>query len=84
MTLKDFACYVVSQVLGAIAGSAVLGLILGSFKTLGANGLGGAETALIALIVEIILTVYYSFLFVFVFILFVVFVVEIHFQDFYF
>lgn len=60
MTVKEFACYVVAQIAGAFAGSAVLGVLLGSFKTLGANtyGLDGqlATTVWIALLVEVILT----------------------------
>lgn len=60
MTLKDFAGYVVAQVLGAIAGSAVLGVLLDSFDVLGANGFGAdgqlATTVWIALLVEVILT----------------------------
>ena len=59
MTLKDFIGYVISQVLGAIAGTLVLGLIADSFEKLGANGYGGdllAYSPLIAIIVEVILT----------------------------
>lgn len=60
MTLKDFTGYVVAQVLGAIAGSAVLGVLLDSFDVLGANGFGAdgqlATTVWIALLVEVILT----------------------------
>ncbi|MBQ9181125.1 MAG: aquaporin [Bacilli bacterium] len=60
MEIKEFICYVISQVLGALAGSAVLGVILDSFKSLGANGFGGvgqmATNVWIALLVEIILT----------------------------
>lgn len=66
MTVKEFAGYVVAQVLGAIAGSAILYAII-SFSgldiattTLGANGFGGASSVglsmLGAIIVEIILT----------------------------
>ena len=59
MSCKDFCWYVVAQILGAIAGSAVLGVLLGSFKALGADGFGEgflATNAWIALLVEIILT----------------------------
>lgn len=59
LTLKDLIGYVVAQFLGAIAGASILGGILGSFTNLGANGFGGsnlATTAIIALIVEAILT----------------------------
>ena len=52
--------YVVAQVLGAIAGSALLGVCLEGFDVLGANGYGGsgqlATTVWIALLVEVILT----------------------------
>lgn len=60
MTLKEFTYYVVSQVLGALAGSAVLAILLGSTKVLGANSYGMegnmATNVWIALLVEIILT----------------------------
>jgi len=59
MNIKDFICYVASQILGAITGSAILGVLLDSFKMLGANGFGngmGARNVWIALLVEIILT----------------------------
>ena len=55
----EFLGYVAAQILGALAGSAVLGVILKSFKLLGANGYGGdfgASSVWIALIVEVILT----------------------------
>ena len=54
--------YVVAQTLGAIAGAALLGLCLGNFKSLGANGFGGTllngtiVNCGIAMLVEIILT----------------------------
>lgn len=62
MEVKECVKYVISQFLGALAGAAVLGLLLGSFSNLGSNGFGsllpnGTEvTWYIALIVEIILT----------------------------
>ncbi len=60
LELKDFIGYVISQVLGALAGACVLGVLLGSFKVLGTNGYGGAgqlaDTMWIALLVETILT----------------------------
>lgn len=60
MSLKDFGCYVVAQVLGALVGSTVLGVLLGSFEALGANGYGAvgqlATDVWIALLVEVILT----------------------------
>jgi len=65
MTFRDFIGYVIFQVAGAFAGSAVLGLILGSFEALGANGYGtllpnGMEvTMVVALITEVILTFFF-------------------------
>ena len=59
MSVKDFIGYVIAQILGALAGAAILGVILGSFDALGANGFGesmGAENMWIALLVEVILT----------------------------
>ncbi len=56
MTLKECICYIISQIVGAFVGSAILGLLLGSFKSLGANGLVGDTTIWIALAVEVILT----------------------------
>lgn len=55
MTTKDFVGYVISQVLGAIAGSAILGFILGSFENLGTNGFADGKL-LIAFVTEVILT----------------------------
>ena len=59
INVKDFSCYVVAQILGAIAGSAILGGLLDDFENLGANGFGGsmgATSAIAAIIVEVILT----------------------------
>ena len=57
MTWREFAEYVIAQILGAIAGSAILGVLLRSFKSLGANGYNGTSvTVWIALLVEVILT----------------------------
>ena len=57
MSWKEFGYYCVSQVLGAIAGSALLGAILGSFTSLGANSFDGTTvTVWTALLVEVILT----------------------------
>ena len=57
MTWKECLKYVIAQILGAIAGAALLGLILGSFTSLGANGYNGTTvTVWIALLVEVILT----------------------------
>lgn len=62
MELKECVKYIVSQILGAFAGSALLGVILGSFENLGANAYGGVlpngmeVTMFIALLTEILLT----------------------------
>ncbi len=62
MDVKECVKYVVAQILGALAGSLLLGLCLGSFTSLGANGYGnllpnGVEVTMwMALLVEIILT----------------------------
>ena len=64
MSGKEFAGYVISQVLGAIAGAAIVGLLFGSFKNLGGNAVQAAVTAqygdvaslAIGLIAEIVLT----------------------------
>lgn len=55
MTTKDFLGYVVAQVLGAIAGSAVLGYLLGWDCGFGANGLYQGDVVK-SVIIEIILT----------------------------
>ena len=59
MSLKELIMYIIAQVLGALVGSLLLGIILGTNELLGANGFGGslmADTAWIALLVEVILT----------------------------
>lgn len=62
MDNKDFTGYLVSQCLGAFAGSLFLGFCLGSFEALGANGFGGflpngtEVNVWIALFIEVILT----------------------------
>lgn len=62
MSVSECVKYIISQILGALAGSTILGLLLNNFHTLGANSYGnslpnGTEvTWLIALIIEIILT----------------------------
>ncbi|HJA02692.1 MAG TPA: MIP family channel protein [Candidatus Gallimonas gallistercoris] len=64
MTGKEFVGYVISQVLGAIAGAAIVGLLFGSFKNLGGNAVQAAVTAqygdvaslAIGLVAEIVLT----------------------------
>ena len=55
ITVKDFIGYVCAQIIGAIAGAAVLGLILGSFETLGTNGFADGKL-IAAFITEVILT----------------------------
>ena len=62
MELSECIKYMISQFLGALAGSALLGVCLGSFEALGANGFGGIlpngmeVTMLMAILVEVILT----------------------------
>jgi len=56
MEVKECIRYIVAQVIGAFGGSLLLGLILDDFSTLGANGLVGNTTVLVALVVEVILT----------------------------
>ena len=65
LSVKEFVGYVIAQVLGALAGSAVLGAVLGSFEVLGANGYGGllpnghTVTVWIALVTEVVLTFFF-------------------------
>ncbi|WP_413852661.1 MIP family channel protein [Candidatus Ruminimicrobium bovinum] len=62
MTVAECVKYIISQFLGAICGAILLGICLGNFSALGANGFGGVlangttVTAGMAIIVEIILT----------------------------
>ena len=64
MDTKDFICYVIAQVLGALAGTAILYLVLKNTNigvaSLGANGYGSLSTTNItlfgALITECVLT----------------------------
>ena len=61
MEVKECVKYIISQVVGAFFGSLLLALCLGSFEALGANGYGGfimdnEITAIMALLVEVILT----------------------------
>lgn len=62
--MSVFECveYIVAQILGAIAGAEALGLIMGSYESLGANGfdslsaLSTITTVQVAIAVEVILT----------------------------
>ena len=63
MDIKEFCCYVVSQILGAFAGSAILAGIFGAGGVVdktggfGANGLAGVNgSPLAGLLVEVVLT----------------------------
>ena len=56
MKLKECICYIISQVIGAFAGSLLLALLLDGFDALGANDLVGSTTVWMALVVEVILT----------------------------
>lgn len=55
MSVKDFVGYVVAQVLGAIAGAALLGYFLGSDCGYGANGLFDDDVVK-SLAIEVVLT----------------------------
>ena len=59
ITVREFVGYVIAQFVGAIVGAALLGVLLDSFKALGANGFGsgmGASNIWVASLVEVILT----------------------------
>ena len=56
MSFKDFICYVIAQVLGAIAGAAVLGVLFGFDCGFGANALQGETTVANGFLAEAILT----------------------------
>jgi len=56
MTLKECLRYIAAQIVGAFVGSLLLGLLLGKFSVLGANGLVGDTSIWAALAVEVILT----------------------------
>lgn len=60
MSWKDCGFYVLAQFLGAIVGAALLGVMMGSFASLGANTFGSAGQLAgdmwIAMLAEIILT----------------------------
>lgn len=55
MNVKDFCCYVIAQVLGAIAGAALLGVIFGFDCGFGANAVDPAKVGG-GFLVELILT----------------------------
>lgn len=55
MSAKDFVCYVIAQILGAIAGAAVLGVIFGFDCGFGANAVDPAKIAG-GFLVEVLLT----------------------------
>ena len=64
MTAKEFVGYIISQVLGAIVGAAIVGLFFGSFENLGGNAVqdavvvayGEGPALAIGLLAEIVLT----------------------------
>ena len=60
MSAVDCVLYILAQLIGAIAGAEVLGLLFGSYESLGANGFGElsaiSTTMIPALVIEIILT----------------------------
>ena len=70
MDLREFACYVLSQVLGAICGTAILYLVLSNTDlgvlNLGANGYASLSANAITLFGAIVVEVVLTFIFVFV------------------
>ena len=69
--ISVFECiyYVIGQILGAVAGAAVLGFLMGSYESLGANGFetaGGLGVAVVTLPVALILEAILTFVFVLV------------------
>ena len=71
MDVKDFVCYVVAQVLGAIAGSAILYFIINSCGMnvaavgLGANGFAEASAVNLSMMGAIIVEVILTFVFIY-------------------
>ena len=55
MSFKDFFCYVIAQVLGAIAGAAILSVLFGSDCGFGANAVDPAKVG-VGFLAEVILT----------------------------
>lgn len=69
MNLKEFGCYALAQVLGALAGSAILYLILNNssvgVSSLGANGYGIASNTDISLFGAIVTEIVLTFIFIY-------------------
>ena len=69
MNLKEFGCYALAQVLGALLGSAVLYLILNNssvgVSSLGANGYGIASNTDISLFGAIVTEIVLTFIFIY-------------------
>lgn len=69
LEVKDFACYVVAQVLGAIGGTAILFIILSGTSlgtlALGANGYGAFSATNINLLAALLTEVVLTFIFVY-------------------
>ena len=69
LEVKDFACYVVAQILGAIAGTTILFLILSGTSqgtlALGANGYGAFSATNINLLAALLTEVVLTFIFVY-------------------
>ena len=69
LSTKDFACYVIAQILGALAGTGILFVILcgtnlGTYA-LGANGYGALSAVNISLVGAIITEVILTFVFIY-------------------
>lgn len=69
LTIKDFICYVISQVLGAIAGTAILFFILSNTNlgttALGANFYGELSANNISLLAAIVTEIVLTFVFIY-------------------
>lgn len=69
MTTKDFASYVLAQVLGAIAGIGILYFIIASSNlelvSLGANGFGDASSVGLSMIAAFVVEVVLTFVFIY-------------------
>ena len=69
LDIKDFICYVISQILGAIAGSAILFFILSNTDlgttALGANFYGELSASNISLLAAIITEIVLTFVFIY-------------------